>query len=133
MTINRMLTDRQYLGYLITKDVTSPHLPELQIIDDQTFQRAVEIVEQRKKINAEWRKISRRSNNGMLLGGNLYCGHCGSRMPPPAVRARESSVTNPNMSATRVPTTASSAMGNAFILLNASMQLLSRSQMKSWI
>lgn len=46
MTINRMLTDRQYLGYLITKDVTSPHLPELQIIDDQTFQRAVEIVEQ---------------------------------------------------------------------------------------
>ena len=132
MTINRMLTDRQYLGYLITKDVTSPHLPELQIIDDQTFQRAVEIVEQRKKINAEWRKISRRSNNGMLLGGNLYCGHCGSRMPP-AVRARESSVTNPNMSATRVPTTASSAMGNAFILLNASMQLLSRSQMKSWI
>ena len=82
MTINRMLTDRQYLGYLITKDVTSPHLPELQIIDDQTFQRAVEIVAQRKKINAEWRKISRRSNNGMLLGGNLYCGHCGSRMPP---------------------------------------------------
>ena len=133
MTINRMLTDRQYLGYLITKDVTSPHLPELQIIDDQTFQRAVEIVEQRKKINAEWRKISRRSNNGMLLGGNLYCGHCGSRMPPPVVRAREPSVTNPNMSATRVPTTASSAMGNAFILLNASMQLLSRSQMKSWI
>ena len=133
MTINRMLTDRQYLGYLITKDVTSPHLPELQIIDDQTFQRAVEIVEQRKKINAAGRKISRRSNNGMLLGGNLYCGHCGSRMPPPAVRARESSVTNPNMSATRVPTTASSAMGNAFILLNASMQLLSRSQMKSWI
>ena len=132
MTINRMLTDRQYLGYLITKDVTSPHLPELQIIDDQTFQRTVEIVEQRKKINAEWRKISRRSNNGMLLGGNLYCGHCGSRMPP-AVRAREPSVTNPNMSATRVPTTASSAMGNAFILLNASMQLLSRSQMKSWI
>ena len=132
MTINRMLTDRQYLGYLITKDVTSPHLPELQIIDDHIFQRAVEIVEQRKKINAEWRKISRRSNNGMLLGGNLYCGHCGSRMPP-AVRAREPSVTNPNMSATRVPTTASSAMGNAFILLNASMQLLSRSQMKSWI
>lgn len=82
MTINRMLTDRQYLGYLITKDVTSPHLSELQIIDDQTFQRAVEIVEQRKKINAEWRKISRRSNNGMLLGGNLYCGHCGSRMTP---------------------------------------------------
>lgn len=82
VTINRMLTDRQYLGYLITKDVTSPHLPELQIVDEQTFQMAVKIVEQRKKINAEWRNIPRRSNNGMLLGGNLYCGHCGSRMTP---------------------------------------------------
>lgn len=77
-----MLTDRQYLGDLVTEDVTSPYLPELQIIDDKTFQMAVDIVEQRKKINAEWRSVPRRSNNGMLLGGNLYCGHCGSRMTP---------------------------------------------------
>ena len=80
MTINRILKDRQYLGYLVTKDVTSPHLPELQIIDEDTFRMAGEIVRQRKAVNAEWRSIPRQSGNGALLAGNLYCAHCGSRM-----------------------------------------------------
>lgn len=80
MTINRILKDRQYLGYLVTKDVTSPHLPDLQIIDEDTFRMAGEIVRQRKAVNAEWRSIPRQSGNGALLAGNLYCAHCGSRM-----------------------------------------------------
>ncbi len=36
-TINKILRDRQYLGYLITQDITSPHLPELQIIDQEAL------------------------------------------------------------------------------------------------
>lgn len=39
-TINKILRDRQYLGYLITQDITSPHLPELQIIDEALFNAA---------------------------------------------------------------------------------------------
>lgn len=33
-----------YLGYLITQDITSPHLPELQIIDEALFNAAQEII-----------------------------------------------------------------------------------------
>ena len=79
-TINKILRDRQYLGYLITQDITSPHLPELQIIDEALFNAAQEITEQRKTQNAAWRNIPRQNCSGVLLGGNLYCAACGSRM-----------------------------------------------------
>lgn len=79
-TIKRILQDRIYLGYLITKDVTSPHLPELQIIQADVFDRAQEVVNQRKKENAAWRNIPRQHSNGLLLAGNLYCASCGKRM-----------------------------------------------------
>ena len=80
LSINRMLKERQYTGYLITKDVTSPYMPELQIIDQELFDQAQEIVTQRKTKNAEWRNIPRQNGNGTLLGGNLYCATCGRRM-----------------------------------------------------
>ncbi len=80
LSINRMLKERQYTGYLITKDVTSPYMPELQIIDQELFDQAQEIVTQRKTKNAEWRNIPRQNGNGALLGGNLYCATCGRRM-----------------------------------------------------
>ena len=79
-TVNKILRDRQYLGYLITQDITSPHLPELQIIDEALFNAAQEITEQRKTQNAAWRNIPRQNCSGVLLGGNLYCAACGSRM-----------------------------------------------------
>lgn len=49
LTVNRILAERQYTGYLITKDVTSPFLPELQIITQELFNEAQVIVEQRKR------------------------------------------------------------------------------------
>ena len=76
-TVNIILRDRQYLGYLITQDITSPHLPELQIIDEALFNAAQEITEQRKTQNAAWRNIPRQNCSGVLLGGNLYCAACG--------------------------------------------------------
>lgn len=80
LTVNRILAERQYTGYLITKDVTSPFLPELQIITQELFNEAQVIVEQRKRKNADWRNIPRQNSTGTLLGGNLYCATCGSRM-----------------------------------------------------
>lgn len=55
-------------------------MPELQIIDQELFDQAQEIVTQRKTKNAEWRNIPRQNGNGALLGGNLYCATCGRRM-----------------------------------------------------
>ena len=80
LTVNRILAERQYTGYLITKDVTSPFLPELQIITQELFNEAQVIVEQRKRKNADWRNIPRQNSTGALLGGNLYCATCCSRM-----------------------------------------------------
>lgn len=80
LKINRILAERQYTGYLITKDITSPFLPELQIISKELFDQAQVIVEQRKRKNADWRNIPRQNSTGALLGGNLYCATCGSRM-----------------------------------------------------
>ena len=80
LKVNRILAERHYTGYLITKDVTSPFLPELQIITQELFDEAQVIVEQRKRKNADWRNIPRQNSTGALLGGNLYCATCGSRM-----------------------------------------------------
>ena len=80
LKVNRILAERQYTGYLITKDVTSTFLPELQIITQELFDEAQVIVEQRKRKNADWRNIPRQNSTGALLGGNLYCATCGSRM-----------------------------------------------------
>ncbi len=80
LKVNRILAEREYTGYLITKDVTSPFLPELQIISQELFDQAQVIIEQRKKKNADWRNVPRQNSTGALLGGNLYCATCGSRM-----------------------------------------------------
>ena len=40
LKVNRILAERQYTGYLITKDVTSTFLPELQIITQELFRRS---------------------------------------------------------------------------------------------
>lgn len=80
MTINRILSNREYTGYLITEDVTSPYMPELEIIDEKLFDQASEMVKQRKKGSEKWRNIPRQHGNGVLLGGNIYCATCGSRM-----------------------------------------------------
>lgn len=78
--ITTILCDKTYTGYLVTKDITSPYIPSLQIVDQTMFDQAATIVEQRKRKNAEWRNIPRQTGNGALLAGNLYCAHCGSRM-----------------------------------------------------
>ena len=48
--------------------------------DEALFNAAQEITEQRKTQNAAWRNIPRQNCSGVLLGGNLYCAACGSRM-----------------------------------------------------
>lgn len=48
-SVARILSNRLYLGFLHKGDAESPHLPELQIIDEDTFMRVQEIRLNRKK------------------------------------------------------------------------------------
>lgn len=60
--------------------VRSRRIEELQIIDDQTFARAQEILQQRKYKQDKKTQISKKAKSSTLLGGNIYCAHCGQKL-----------------------------------------------------
>lgn len=79
-SINRILRNRLLCGYVVSGDVTSPRMKELQIIDDLTFERAQYILEQRMVKNEETREIARKTKTKQLLSGIMVCGHCGGHL-----------------------------------------------------
>jgi DNA invertase Pin-like site-specific DNA recombinase len=79
-TVNRILKNRQYCGYYTAGDIVSPHLPDLQIIDQSIFDQAQIIVGQRGAINDVKTQMARNTKGKTLLSGNIYCAHCGSHM-----------------------------------------------------
>ena len=79
-TVNRILKNRAYCGYYVSGDIISPHMPELQIVDEETFEQAQMINGQRSEKNEQKTQIARNTKGKTLLSGNLYCAHCGSRM-----------------------------------------------------
>lgn len=76
----RILRHEGYLGYIVTRSVKSQHLPELEIISPELFQKANEMVYMRCTSNAEARKVAHKSDNNTLLAGLVYCAHCGAKM-----------------------------------------------------
>ncbi len=80
MNIMRILKNRIYIGHLDTKDIKGPYQEHLRIIDDDTFYKVQEILEQRSAKNAEKRTISLNTKGPTLLSGNVFCGHCGGRI-----------------------------------------------------
>ena len=81
-TINRILKNELYIGYIIKGEAKSKHLPHLQIIDDETFAQAQQIIERRTKVNEKKNQISTVTKGKVLLSGMVFCGHCGGRMTP---------------------------------------------------
>ena len=79
-TINRILKNRIYCGYYTSGDIISPHLPNLQIIDEGTFDQAQRIIEQRNRKKEQKTQIAFHTKGNTLLSGNIYCTHCGSHM-----------------------------------------------------
>lgn len=70
-------------GLLITEykcGVTSKRIDELQIIDDATFSQAQKILKQRKYSNDERTQMVRSAKSSTMLGGNIYCAHCGHKL-----------------------------------------------------
>lgn len=78
--IMRILKNRIYIGHLDTKNIKGPYQEQLRIIDDETFYKVQEILEQRSVKNAEKRTISLNTKGSSLLSGNVFCGHCGGRI-----------------------------------------------------
>jgi len=79
-TVNRILKNRTYCGYYISGNVVSPHMPHIQIIDEETFDQAQKIIGQRTVKNEQKTQIARNTKGKTLLSGNIYCTHCGSHL-----------------------------------------------------
>ena len=73
-SINRIIKNPIYVGILHNGEVRSQIIPELRIIDQDTFDRAQQLM----KARATHHKGTPLNMRGQsLLVGNIFCGHCG--------------------------------------------------------
>lgn len=79
-TVGHILHNITYTGVLRSGESRSDVIPELQIIDQDTFDKAQQIMEQRINENKENRTIPLNTSGQSLLSGNVFCGHCGGRL-----------------------------------------------------
>lgn len=79
-SVNRILKNRLYCGYFVSKETVSPKQEHLVIIDENIFDMAQDIIEQRKNRNDKKSHVAMRTKGESLFSGNLICGHCGTRL-----------------------------------------------------
>ena len=79
-TIRNVIHNPTYTGYLGSGDSRSQFIPELQIISQEQFDRAQEIASQRAKVMNNKPRVPMNMKGNALLSGNVFCGHCGSRL-----------------------------------------------------
>lgn len=79
-TIRNILQNETYVGILKSGETRSPHIPELQIIPQDLFDKAQEIRRQRAEAKANMPRVPINMRGNSLLSGNVFCGHCGSRL-----------------------------------------------------
>ena len=76
-SINRIIKNPIYTGVIRNGDSQSEMLPELQIIDAETYERAQQMMEKRMTHHGD---VPLNTKGRSLLVGNVYCGHCGGRL-----------------------------------------------------
>lgn len=79
-TIIRILRNKLTCGYMVSGDTVSPHMKELQIIDEKLFERAQYILDQRAIKNSDERQVALSTKSKAMLSGIMFCAHCGGRM-----------------------------------------------------
>lgn len=79
-TIRNILQNETYIGILKSGETRSPYLPELQIVSKELFDKAQEIRRQRAEAKADMPRVPINMRGNSLLSGNVFCGHCGSRL-----------------------------------------------------
>lgn len=80
ITIKRILQNPLYCGFIVKGEAISPRLEHLQIIEDETFNRAQEILEARSYKAEKKGDIARFTKASSMLSGTLYCAHCGMKL-----------------------------------------------------
>ena len=76
-SINRIIKNPIYTGVIRNGDSQSEMLPELQIIDAETYERAQQMMEKRVTHHDD---VPLNTKGRSLLVGNVYYGHCGGRL-----------------------------------------------------
>lgn len=76
----RILKNEIYHGFMVRGTARSERIEELQIVPDQLFFRVQQILEERTCKEEHKRTVCRSNKSQSLLGGNLFCGHCGCRL-----------------------------------------------------
>lgn len=76
-TINRIIKNELYTGVVHNGKAKSEVIPELQIIDRDTYERAQRIMQGRSQHHSD---IPLNLKGSALLVGRIYCGHCGNRL-----------------------------------------------------
>ena len=74
--VKYVLTNKLYIGYIRYHDQWFKGVHE-PIIDEETFNKAQSLFEQRAKVNEKFKK--KRMGQTTYLGGIIYCKHCGGR------------------------------------------------------
>lgn len=76
-SINRIIKNPIYTGVIRNGESQSEVLPEIQIIDTETYERAQQMMEKRVTHHDD---VPLNTKGRSLLVGNVYCGHCGGRL-----------------------------------------------------
>lgn len=76
-SINRIIKNPIYTGVIHNGDTQSEVIPELQVIDKETFDRAQDIMAQRVTHHED---APLNTKGRSLLVGKVYCGHCGGKL-----------------------------------------------------
>lgn len=79
-TVGHILHNITYTGVLRSGESRSDVIPELQIIDQETFDRAQQIMTQRINESRGSSTVPLNTSGRSLLSGNVFCGHCGGRL-----------------------------------------------------
>lgn len=79
-TIRNMLHNETYTGILRSGKSRSERIEALQIIPQSQFDRAQEICRQRAETLKNMPRVPLNMKGNCLLSGNVFCGHCGSRL-----------------------------------------------------
>lgn len=79
-SIRGILGNLTYTGVLRSAESRSDILPHLQIIEPALFETAQQIRKARSNSAKEERHIPLNTRGNSLLSGNVFCGHCGSRL-----------------------------------------------------
>lgn len=79
-SIRGIICNLTYTGVLRSGESRSQTLPHLQIIEQELFEAAQHIRTSRANSAEQERRVPLNTRGQSLLAGNIFCGHCGSRL-----------------------------------------------------